>query len=609
MTFSRPFSLCHRRSVATVLLATLALVALPAAGAQTGFKASPDHEVSAGVPQGTVTKMPALASKTFPGTTRDWWIYVPAQYKPDGSAAVMIFQDGQNYINPTGNWRAPIVFDNLIARGEMPVTIGIFINPGHDPSRGAPKSPTSGSNRSLEYNSLGERYAQFLLEEILPEVAKTVTFSSDPELRALIGSSSGGIASFTAAWERPDQFRKVLSTIGSFVNLAGGDAYPSLIRKTERKPLRVFLQDSSGDLDNRFGNWPLANQQMNEALRYMGYDVRFDYVEGYGHNAQHGGSIFPDALRWLWRKEKHVPQIVTKGDLAVDMTLHRLLIEGEGWTPVIEGLAFADAPCTDEAGNFYFSDMRPPAAGIYRVAPDGTKTKLSDEGVSGMKFGPDGRLYACQGAKRRVIAITPATGAIEIMAEDVQPNDLAVTYHGHIYITETGKKQITFLDTKTKEKRAADTGLLNPNGITLSPDHGTLAVSESAGEFVYTFRVNPNGTLDAKGPYMTLRRPIDPKGEFKYNEPPPYQKASRGDGMTSDTLGRYYVTSAVGLQVFDPTGRLCGVLTKPQLDKPLTSCVLSGPNREYLYVTNGDKIFRRKVQAVGNTSTRLAATP
>lgn len=300
-----------------------------------------------------------------------------------------------------------------------------------------------------------------------------------------------------------------------------------------------------------------------------------------------GGSLFPDALRWLWRKEKHIPQIVTKGDLAVDMTLHRLLIEGEGWMPVIEGLAFADAPCTGEAGNFYFSDMRPPAAGVYRIAPDGTKTKLSDEGVGGMKYGPDGRLYACQGAKRRVIAITPATGAIAIMSEDVQPNDLVVTHHGHIYITETGKKQITFLDTKTKEKRAADTGLLNPNGITLSPDHGTL---------------------DAKGPYMTLRRPIDPKGEFKFNEPPPYQKASRGDGMTSDTLGRYYVTSAVGLQVFDPTGRLCGVLIKPQLDKPLTSCVPSGPNREYLYVTNGDKIFRRKVQAVGNTITRLAAT-
>lgn len=590
------------------------ILALLAGGSRRGlaaeaFKPTADHEPNPQVPHGIVTKMPAWTSTVFPKTTRDWWIYVPAQYQPDGTAAVMVFQDGHNYINQKGNWRVPTVFDNLIARGEMPVTVAIFVDPGHDPAKGAPKSPGSGSNRGFEYNSLGDRYAQFLLTEILPEVERQFPLSHDPEQRALCGSSSGGIASFTVAWERPDQFRKVLSTAGSFVNLAGGDAYPALIRKTERKPLRVFQQDSSGDLDNQFGNWPLANQQLHAALRYMGYDAKLEFAEGYGHNAIHGGSIFPDALRWLWRKEKPVPVIVTKGDLGGDMTLHRLLIEGEGWQPVIEGLAFADAPCTDDAGDFYFSDMRGAAAGIFKVRPDGTKTKLSEEGVSGLKFGPDGRLYACQGAKKRLISIEVATGAIEVIAEDVQPNDLAVTHRGHIFFTETGKKQITLVDPKTKTKRAADTGLAAPNGITLSPDHGTLAVSEAGGGFVWTFRVNPDGTLDAKSPYMTMRRPIDPKGDFKPHEPPPYKPAASGDGMTCDTMGRFYVTTALGVQVFDPTGRLCGVLSRPQLDKPLTSCALSGANREYLYVTNGDKIFRRKVQAVGNTLARLTATP
>lgn len=594
---------------AALFLGALALALPSGAATATGFKPTADHEPRAGVPTGTVTPMPAWRSRIFPNTTRDWWVYVPAQYKPDGTAAVMVFQDGRNYINPKGNWRAPIVLDNLIARGEMPVTVAIFVDPGHDPSKGAPKNPGSGSNRSLEYNSLGDRYAQFLLEEILPEVEKTHPLSRDPERRALCGSSSGGIASFTVAWERPDQFRKVLSTIGSFVNLAGGDAYPALIRKTERKPLRVFLEDASGDLDNPFGNWPIANQQMHAALRYMGYDVRLDYAEGYGHSAAHGGSLFPDALRWLWRQERLVPAVGSKGDLAGDMTLHRLLIEGEGWQPVAEGLAFADAPCNDAEGNFYFSDMRPPAAGIYRIGLDGRKTRLSEEAVSGLKWGPDGRMYACQGAKKRLIAITPGTGAIEEIATDVQPNDLAVTHRGHVFFTETGKKQVTFVNPKTKEKRAAATGLANPNGITLSPDHSTLAVSEAGGEFVWTFRIQADGTLDGNTPYMTLRRPIDPKGEFKFNEPPPYKKASGGDGMTSDTIGRYYVTSAVGLQVFDPTGRLCGVLNKPQPDKPLTSCTLAGPDRGYLYVTNGDKIFRRKVQAKGNTLERVAAAP
>jgi enterochelin esterase family protein len=593
-----------RTSRALLLLVAGLFVASRLAAAD-GFKATRDHEVQPGVPHGTVTQMPALKSKIFPDTTRDWFIYVPAQYKPDGTAALMVFQDGQGYTNLKGNWRVPIVFDNLIARGEMPVTIAVFVNPGHDPSKGQPKSPTSGSNRSLEYNSLGDRYARFLLEEILPDVAKQYPFSRDPELHAIAGSSSGAIAAFTVAWEMPDQFRKVLSTVGSFVNLRGGNDYPALIRKTERKPIRVFLQDSTGDNDNPFGHWPTANQQMHAALKYMGYDVRFDFAEGYGHNSNHGGSIFPDALRWLWRKEKPVPVINTKGDLAVDMTLHRLLIDGEGWQPVVDGLTMGDGACTDAAGNFYFADVR--AGGIFRLNSAGKKTKVSDEPASGLKFGPDGRLYACLGQKKHIIALQLSTGAMETIASDVQPNDFVITDRGHIYFTETGKKQVTFVDVKTKAVRVVATGLAAPNGITLSPDQGTLAVSESQGQFVWTFRINPDGALDAKAPYMTLRRPIDPKGEFRSSEPPPYKTASNGDGMTSDTLGRYYVTSAVGLQVFDPTGRLCGVVDKPQADKPLTSCVLSGPNRDMLYVTNGDKIFRRKVQATGSPVASLSA--
>jgi enterochelin esterase-like enzyme len=271
--------------------------------AQDAFKPTPDHEPNANVPHGTVTPMPAWESKIFPDTVRDWWVYVPAQYKADGSAAVMVFQDGRGYQDVKSHWRVPIVFDNLIARGEMPPTVGIFINPGNHPKNvPVPGQRFRPSNRGYEYDSLGDRYARFLLEEILPEVEKKWPLTKDPEKRAICGASSGGICAFTVAWERPDAFRKVLSTIGSFVNLRGGDAYPSLIRKTERKPIRVFLADTSGDLDNAFGNWPLANQQMAAALKFMSYDVRFDYAEGYGHNSMHGGSIFPDALRWLWRK-------------------------------------------------------------------------------------------------------------------------------------------------------------------------------------------------------------------------------------------------------------------------------------------------------------------
>ena len=183
----------------------------------------------------------------------------------------------------------------------MPVTVGIFLNPGSFPAT-TPKGAAR-SNRSFEYDTLSDQYAKFLDKEILPEVGKTVKLRTDAAGRAICGISSGGICAFTAAWERPDLFSKVLSHIGSFTNIRGGDVYPGLIRKTERKPLRVFLQDGSGDLDNLHGNWPLANLAMAASLRFMEYDYKLAFGDG-GHNGKHGGVILPDSLRWLWRGEK-----------------------------------------------------------------------------------------------------------------------------------------------------------------------------------------------------------------------------------------------------------------------------------------------------------------
>lgn len=551
----------------------------------------PDAVEQAGVPQGKVEQMAPWRSQIFADTVRDWWVYLPAQLRPGEPAAVMVFQDGQGYVNPKGKWRVPVVFDNLIARGDMPPTIGVFINPGQfdTPANTAPAQKRS--NRSFEYDSLGDRYARFLLEEILPEVAKKHPLSSDPEMRAICGASSGGICSFTVAWERPDAFRKVLSTIGSFTNIRGGNAYPSLIRKTEPKPLRVYLEDCGGDIDNAYGNWPLANKQMSAALTYMGYDTRFDFAEGYGHNSEHAAPIFPDALRWLWRKEKAAPEIDTKGDLGGDLTLLKLLIPGKGWELVAEGLGFADAPCADKEGNFYFSDMK--ASTVYRIAVDGGWRAIAAESVSGLKFGPDGMLYGCQGAKKRVIAIDPATGAVREVATGVQPNDLAVAKDGALFITETGAKKVTRIDPKTGQTQTVDEGITGPNGIAFSPDGGTLAVSDYKGEFAWAFRLEPNGTLSGKSPYMSLQLPIDYKGEFKMQEPPPYSPVSKGDGMACDRTGRYYITSALGVQVFDPTGRLCGVLAKPDPAAPLTSCTLAGEGHNTLFVTNGSRVYRR----------------
>jgi len=265
------------------------------------YKLGADSQPQANVPRGKLEKLAWKTSKVYPGTERDWWVYVPAQYDAARPAALMVFQDGWGYANPEGQFRVPVVFDNLIQRKEMPVTIGVFVNPGSVPP--AEPGQKARGNRSYEYDSLGDRYARFLLDEILPEVGKRWNVTREPAGRAVAGISSGGICAFTVAWERPDQFGKVLSHVGSFTNIRGGNVYPSLIRKTEHKPIRVFLQDGANDLDNLHGSWPLANQEMAAALKFSGYDYRFDLGDG-GHNGKHGGALLPESLRWLWRDHR-----------------------------------------------------------------------------------------------------------------------------------------------------------------------------------------------------------------------------------------------------------------------------------------------------------------
>ena len=259
------------------------------------YNQPPELRRDPSLPRGTLEAKPAWKSKIFDGTTRDWWVYVPAQYKPESPASVMVFQDGAGYKE-----FVPTVFDHLIAKGEMPVTVAIFLNPG--------TFEGGRSNRSFEYDTLSDQYARFLLEEILPEVEKTVKLRHDAASRAIAGISSGGICAFTVAWERPDEFSKVLSWVGSFTNIAsgkttreGGHNYEALIRKTRPvKPIRVFLQDGARDLDNANGNWPLANQQMAKSLEFSKYDYKFVFGEGF-HSNNHGRAILPDSLRWLWR--------------------------------------------------------------------------------------------------------------------------------------------------------------------------------------------------------------------------------------------------------------------------------------------------------------------
>ena len=257
----------------------------------------PDSQRQAGVPKGVVTKH-VWKSTVFPNTIREYYIYVPAQYDSKSPAALMVFQDGHTYVKEDGDFRVPIVFDNLIHQKAMPVTIGLFINPGQHGDE-LPKDPWRADNRSFEYDTLTNQYARMLMEELIPELSKTYKLADSPTMRAISGISSGGICAFTAAWQRPDYFQKVLSHVGSFTNIKGGYVYPSLIRKAPKRNIKVFLQDGSNDLDNPHGNWWLGNLQMDAALKFSQYDYKFVGGTG-GHNGKHGGSILPESLRWLW---------------------------------------------------------------------------------------------------------------------------------------------------------------------------------------------------------------------------------------------------------------------------------------------------------------------
>ncbi len=557
------------------MLISLALLLLCA----DDYALGPDHQEQAGVPKGQVEAFTWKDSKVYPGTERQCWIYLPANLDAAREYPVIVFQDGGGVVNAKGQFRGPIVLDNLIHKGEIPPMLGLFINPGNV----APATPGAKgrSTRSYEYDTPDGLYAKFLIDEMLPELAKHARISPKPEDRAVVGISSGGICAFSAAWFRPDAFRKVITGIGSFTNIRGGVWFPAAVRKTERKPLRVFLQEGEKDLDNVHGNWPLANHDLVAALAFAGYDHKAVFGTD-GHGGKHLGAILPDALRWLWRKDEALPEPVaeTKGDLA----LSGLLLPGRDWEMVVEDGKFVDAPCSDAEGNFYYSDLGA-GTGLHKIAPDGTRSVFHAKavGISGMKFGPDGRLYACHNREKRVIAID-AKGDVEVLLTDIGCNDLVVSRQGLVYVTETGKKQVVLIE-KAGKSRVVDVGINAPNGLALSPDGGTLAVSDYAGAAAWAFRVEADGALGGRMPV------------FPYRDFGPTVEG-RGDGMACDTTGRWYVSSQTGIQVFDPNGRPIGLVLAPGA-AAVTSCALSGKDLGWLYALSQGRIWRRPVNARG----------
>lgn len=534
-----------------------------------------------GVPKGELIQLKFNNSKIFPGTTRNYWIYVPAQYDGKKPACLYVNQDGIQF-------KAPVVFDNLIYKKEMPVTIAVFVQPGTVMAEDG-NTATNRNNRSYEYDSIGDTYVNFLLNELLPEVEKQKTKDGKPILlskngndRAIGGSSSGAVCAFTAAWERPDQFSRIFSSIGTYVGFRGAERYPTLIRKYEPKPLRIFLQDGTHDLNNYVGDWWITAQLMERALQYAGYEVNHAWGEG-GHDGIQATAIFPEAMRFLW---KDYPKPVAKG-ISKNAFTSTITIPGQDWELVGQGYGFAEGTGVNAAGEVFYQDI--PNGKTYKVDVNGklTQLKIDSKKAGGTAFGPDGKRYTAATATNQVLSYDKDNKE-SVVADGIACNDLTVAHNGNIYVTAPDgddKPAKIYLVRPNGEKIVVDEGLRYSNGLTLSADQTQLYVAETTTHWIWVYQVKPDGTLTNKQHYGWLHTPDNANN-------------AGADGMKCDQNNRVYAVTRLGIQVMDEIGRVISIIPVPQGNGPANMC-FGGPDFDIMYVTCKDKVYRRKVGVKG----------
>ncbi len=555
----------------------------------TDYPLTEDSKPHEGVPKGEVLKFVLEESKIFPGTTRNVTVYVPHQYDPAKPACVWVNQDGVQH-------NAPIVFDNLIAKHEMPVTVYIAASPGVVKALDG-KVALDRFNRSFEYDGLGDAYARFVTDELLPFVeqqktgdGRAIVLSKNGNDHCIAGSSSGAICAFNAAWERPADFRRVFSTIGTFVNLRGADRLAGLVRETEPKPLRVFLQDGDHDQNIYGGDWWMANQMMERALTFAGYEVEHAWGTG-GHDGKQAGAIFPDAVRWIWKDWPKEPQAG-----AGSKQLQEILIPGEGWQLVGEGYKFTEGPAVNAKGEVFFNDI--PASKTWKIALDGKVTPFiaDSQKANGQAFGADGRLYAVAPVTPQLLSYD-SNGVAKIFAGDIVGNDIVVAHNGNVYATHPGggtNPSLVWLIKPNGEKQIVDKGLKFSNGIALSPDQSLLYVDDSKSHWVYSYQIQPDGRLAHKQRYYHLHEPDSADD-------------SGADGKKVDAAGRLYVATRMGIQVCDQAGRVNCILPTP--NGRVSNLEFGGADFSTLFATCGDKVFRRKVKVQGAPGFRAPSKP
>ncbi len=504
----------------------------------------PDSQPHAGVVTGKILTFKLTDSKIFPGTVRTITVYVPAAYQGDKPACVYVGLDGLGF-------DAATVFDNLIAQHAMPVTIGIGVSPGVVESAQAPENPRF--DRSFEFDSRSDRLARFVIEEVMPAVegqpavdGRVLKLSSDPNDRAIGGGSTGAIAAFTVAWERPDAFRRVFSSIGTYVGMRGGEQYYVLVRKTEPKPMRIFMQDGVHDEwpgGPEMGDWWMSNLTMNRALEFAGYDVRHVWGAG-SHNGSQATQLFPEAMRWLWRDYPAPIRAQAPGN----PVLEAILQPGEEWQAVAEGCA-AGLAANPQGQVFYPGAQPSPCAA----------------GADGEAFG-----FGADGTLRRGSSL-----GLDIHSLTVRNNGDVYAVNGHeLWLFRVGGERVRL-----------DQDLKGASGVALSPDGLWLFVAQSLSRSGLSYRVRADGTVDAREPLYDFYVPA-------------WADDSGAGGVGMDRDGRAYVATRAGVQVFDRNGRVAAILPLPG-NAAASGLCFGGKDFDTLYVAGGGKVYRRKLRIQG----------
>jgi hypothetical protein len=500
---------------------------------------------------------------------------VPAQYDAAKPACVLVVQDGEAHWQAERRWRIPTILDNLIHQKAIPVMIGIFVNPGVIP-------PSAGTgpgrvNRSFEYDSLGDRYARFLIEEILPEVGRRYSLAQDGNSRAIMGGSSGAFCAFNAAWERPDAFARVLSIVGSYTPMRGADTLAAQIRITEPRPLRVFLESGARDFKMFCGDWWTANLAMRAALGYAGYEVNHAWAEHAGHDDYHGSMIFPGALRWLWQD---YPKAIQAG-VNSSQPLARVTIPGEQWELVGGEYMSATALTADPDGDVYVFSAYEKI--IYRLAGDGAAVKFAEGlgDVRSLSCGAGGKVYACQLPSRNIVACD-ADGRVETWLADIDAHSVAFAANGDAYVTDPVKRCV-WLVTPAGERRVVAKDFGRPAGVAVWEEGPQLIVTDELGWVAHLFTILPDGGLANGAPYFPLQRP--------------------GDEATGPTLGGLAVSrngwivfaTELGLKISDRNGLIAGIIY-PKRGKRVDGVALGGKGQDRLYFTDDRCMYRRKIR-------------